>query len=119
MKVHSIIADLRVPDIEGSREFYADYLGLGVEEFNLGWVARFTSAETGAHLQVVTKDATPPSMRSSPSRSTMSTPPTPRRSSAGSRSSIRSPTRSGECAASSSVPPTATSSTSSPIGSRR
>ncbi|GAA0036303.1 VOC family protein [Brevibacterium metallidurans] len=60
MKVHSIIADLRVPDIEGSREFYADYLGLGVEEFNLGWVARFTSAETGAHLQVVTKDATAP-----------------------------------------------------------
>lgn len=60
MKVHSIIADLHVPDIEGSREFYADYLGLGVEEFNLGWVARFTSAETGAHLQVVTKDATAP-----------------------------------------------------------
>lgn len=60
MKVHSIIADLSVPDIEGSREFYADYLGLGVEEFNLGWVARFTSAETGAHLQVVTKDATSP-----------------------------------------------------------
>ena len=60
MKVHSIIADLSVPDIEGSREFYADYLGLGVEEFNLGWVARFTSAETGAHLQVVTTDATAP-----------------------------------------------------------
>lgn len=60
MKVHSIIADLPVPDIDGAREFYADYLGLSTEEFNLGWVARFTSPETGAHLQVVTKDATSP-----------------------------------------------------------
>lgn len=60
MKVHSIIADLPVPDIDGAKEFYADYLGLSTEEFNLGWVARFTSPETGAHLQVVTKDATSP-----------------------------------------------------------
>ena len=58
MRVHSIIADLPVADLAAARRFYADYLGLTVEEFNLGWVARLTSPETGAHLQVVTRDAT-------------------------------------------------------------
>jgi catechol 2,3-dioxygenase-like lactoylglutathione lyase family enzyme len=60
MRVHGIIADLQVPDIEASREFYADYLGLSTEEMNLGWVARFTSPETGAHLQVLTHEETAP-----------------------------------------------------------
>ncbi|OYO00430.1 putative enzyme related to lactoylglutathione lyase [Propionibacteriaceae bacterium ES.041] len=58
MRVHSIIADLPVADLAAARRFYADYLGLTVEEFNLGWVTRLTSPETGAHLQVVTRDAT-------------------------------------------------------------
>lgn len=60
MRVVDIIADLSVADVEAARDFYADYLGLSVEEFNLGWVARFTSPETGAHLQVVSADATAP-----------------------------------------------------------
>ena len=60
MKVHSIIPDIPVTDIDAARGFYQDFLGLGNEEFNLGWVARFTSAETGAHVQVVTEDATGP-----------------------------------------------------------
>jgi catechol 2,3-dioxygenase-like lactoylglutathione lyase family enzyme len=60
MRVVNIIADLPVTDIEAAREFYAGYLGLSVEEFNLGWVARFTSPDTGAHLQVVTRDAAAP-----------------------------------------------------------
>jgi len=60
MRVVDIIADLTVTDIEAAREFYAGYLGLSVEEFNLGWVARFTSPDTGAHLQVVTRDAAAP-----------------------------------------------------------
>ena len=60
MRVVDIIADLQVADIEAARAFYATYLGLSVEEFNLGWVARFTSPETGAHLQVVTRDAAAP-----------------------------------------------------------
>ena len=60
MRVVDIIADLQVADIEAARAFYADYLGLSVEEFNLGWVARFTSPDTGAHLQVVTRDAAAP-----------------------------------------------------------
>jgi catechol 2,3-dioxygenase-like lactoylglutathione lyase family enzyme len=60
MRVVDIIADLPVTDIEAAREFYTGYLGLSLEEFNLGWVARFTDPETGAHLQVVTRDATAP-----------------------------------------------------------
>ncbi len=60
MKVVSVIADVQVDDIEAAKGFYADYLGLSDEEFNLGWVARFTSPETGAHIQVVTRDATAP-----------------------------------------------------------
>ena len=35
-----------------------DYLGLTNEEFNLGWVARYSSADAGARLQLVTGDAT-------------------------------------------------------------
>ncbi|MEU4597300.1 VOC family protein [Nocardia sp. NPDC023988] len=60
MRVISVVADLAVADIDAARSFYADYLGLSHEEFNLGWVARFTSPETGAHLQVVTRDASAP-----------------------------------------------------------
>ncbi|MCE1180486.1 MAG: VOC family protein [Micrococcales bacterium] len=60
MRVVNIIADLEVDDIQSARGFYADYLGLSTQEFNLGWVARFTSPETGAHLQVLTRDATAP-----------------------------------------------------------
>ena len=44
-------------DLEAAKTFYTDYLGLGVEEFNLGWVAHFTSRDTGAHVQLVTRDA--------------------------------------------------------------
>ena len=57
VRVRGIIADLPVPDIEAAKDFYSGYLGLSDEEFNLGWVARFTSPDTGAHLQVVTQDA--------------------------------------------------------------
>ncbi len=59
MRIHRIIANLTVPDIDEARSFYEDFLGLG-EEFSLGWVARFTSAETGANVQLVTADATSP-----------------------------------------------------------
>jgi catechol 2,3-dioxygenase-like lactoylglutathione lyase family enzyme len=60
MRVHRIIADLHVPDVEAAKSFYTDYLGLRTEEFNLGWVARYTSPETGAHLQLVSQDASAP-----------------------------------------------------------
>ena len=47
-------------DIETAKGFYTDILGLATEEFNLGWVARYTDPETGAHVQLVTGDATAP-----------------------------------------------------------
>lgn len=60
VRVVGIIADLHVADIETAREFYAGYLGLSTQELDLGWVARFTSPDTGAHLQVLTRDAAAP-----------------------------------------------------------
>ncbi len=60
MRVVEIIADLHVEDPEEARAFYAEYLGLSTEEFNLGWVARYTSPETGASLQILTHDAAAP-----------------------------------------------------------
>ena len=58
MRVTSIVANLPVADIEAAKGFYADYLGLSTEEFNMGWVARLTSPDTGANVQLVTRDAT-------------------------------------------------------------
>ena len=58
MRVNRIIADLVVTDLDAAKGFYTDYLGLSDEEFNLGWVARYTSPETGANVQLVTSDAT-------------------------------------------------------------
>jgi catechol 2,3-dioxygenase-like lactoylglutathione lyase family enzyme len=60
MHVTRIIADLQVPDIDEAKAFYTDYLGLSAEEFNLGWVARYTSTETGANVQLLTRDASAP-----------------------------------------------------------
>lgn len=60
MRVTGVIADLHVQDLNAAKAFYTDYLGLSMEEFNLGWVARFTNRDTGAHLQVVTEDASAP-----------------------------------------------------------
>ena len=60
MHVTRITADLLVPDLESAKAFYTDFLGLSTEEFNLGWVARFASPETGAHVQLLTHDAAAP-----------------------------------------------------------
>jgi predicted enzyme related to lactoylglutathione lyase len=60
MRVVEIIPDLHVEDIARAREFYAEYLGLSTEEFNMGWVARYTSPQSGASLQIVTRDAVAP-----------------------------------------------------------
>jgi predicted enzyme related to lactoylglutathione lyase len=58
MHAKRITANLRVPDIDAAKSFYTDYLGLSTEEFNMGWVARYTSPDTGVNVQLVTKDAT-------------------------------------------------------------
>ena len=60
MRVTGINANLPVADIAAAREFYAGYLGLSVEEFNLGWVARFRSPTHEASVQLVAGDATAP-----------------------------------------------------------
>ena len=58
MQATKIFTNLRVADIEAAKGFYTGYLGLTNEEFNLGWVARYSSADAGARLQLVTGDAT-------------------------------------------------------------
>jgi predicted enzyme related to lactoylglutathione lyase len=60
MHATSIMANLRVADIEAAKSFYTGYLGLSTEEFNMGWVARYTSPDTGANVQLVTRDASAP-----------------------------------------------------------
>ena len=60
MHATSIIANRPVADIEAAKHFYTDYLGLSTEEFNMGWVARYTSPTTRANVQLVTRDATAP-----------------------------------------------------------
>ncbi len=65
MRVIRIMADLHVADVEAAKSFYTDYLGLSTEEFNMGWVARYTSPDTSSfdartRVQLVTHDATAP-----------------------------------------------------------
>lgn len=58
MRVTRVIANLPVADIAAARDFYTHYLGLSVEDFNLGWVARYLSPDGNAFVQLVTRDAT-------------------------------------------------------------
>ena len=60
MRVTGIIANLSVDDIADARRFYTDYLGLSVEDFNLGWVARYRSPDGRSSVQLVTRDSTAP-----------------------------------------------------------
>jgi catechol 2,3-dioxygenase-like lactoylglutathione lyase family enzyme len=60
MRVTGVVANLPVADIAAARDFYTDYLGLSVEGFNLGWVARYQSPDGHAVVQLVTGDATAP-----------------------------------------------------------
>ena len=60
MRATRITPNLHVADVDATKGFYTDYLGLSNEEFNMGWVARYTSPDTGAHVQLVTRDATSP-----------------------------------------------------------
>jgi catechol 2,3-dioxygenase-like lactoylglutathione lyase family enzyme len=60
MRAKRIMANLAVADIETARTFYTDYLGLSNEEFNMGWVARYSSPDDTANVQLVTTDAAAP-----------------------------------------------------------
>lgn len=60
MRSTRIMANLHVDDIDAAKGFYSDFLGLSVEDFNLGWVARYVSPDTDARVQLVTRDASAP-----------------------------------------------------------
>ncbi|HEU4907904.1 MAG TPA: VOC family protein [Propionibacteriaceae bacterium] len=60
MHVTGITANLSVADLSAARDFYADFLGLSVEGFNLGWVLNLQSPDGHAVVQLVTRDATSP-----------------------------------------------------------
>ena len=60
MRVTGVTTNLPVADIDAARGFYTDYLGLNVEDLNLGWVARYGSPDRRAWVQLVTRDATSP-----------------------------------------------------------
>lgn len=60
MHARRVMPNLRVADIDASRGFYTDFLGLSTEEFNLGWVARYTSPDGQAQVQLLTGDSTAP-----------------------------------------------------------
>ena len=60
MNPTGITANLSVADMNQAREFYMDFLGLSVEEMNLGWVARVRTPDGRAVLQLVTRDESAP-----------------------------------------------------------
>jgi catechol 2,3-dioxygenase-like lactoylglutathione lyase family enzyme len=60
MHAKRIMANLRVADVDDAKSFYTGFLGLRTEEFNMGWVARYTSPDTGVNVQLVTRDAAAP-----------------------------------------------------------
>ncbi|MEO7236163.1 MAG: VOC family protein [Lapillicoccus sp.] len=55
-----VTANLAAEDIESAKAFYTDYLGLSVEEMNLGWVARFSTPDGRASVQLVARDESAP-----------------------------------------------------------
>lgn len=59
MKATEAITNLHTEDVERAREFFR-FLGLTEDTMNLGWVARFSSPDSGVCVQVVTRDATAP-----------------------------------------------------------
>lgn len=60
MHATGITANLAVPDGAAARDFYLDFLGLGVVGFDLGWVVNLQSPDGRAVVQLVTRDATAP-----------------------------------------------------------
>ncbi len=60
MHATRITANLPVADVDAAKRFYTDYLGLATEEFNMGWVARYTSPDGRASVQLLTRDAAAP-----------------------------------------------------------
>ena len=60
MRAKKVMPNLHVADVAAAKGFYTGFLGLSTEEFDLGWVARYTSPDSGASVQLVTGDAGAP-----------------------------------------------------------
>lgn len=60
MRANRILTNLHVADVEAAKGFYTGFLGLSTEEFDLGWVARYSSPDGRAKVQLVTRDASSP-----------------------------------------------------------
>lgn len=60
MRAIRVMANLHVPDVDEAKGFYTGFLGLTTEEFNMGWVARYTDPDSGALVQLLAQDATAP-----------------------------------------------------------
>ncbi|WFN91641.1 VOC family protein [Gordonia sihwensis] len=60
MRTMKISTNISVDDVDRAKSFYTDFLGLREEEFNMGWVARCTDPDSGAHVQLVSRDKTAP-----------------------------------------------------------
>jgi catechol 2,3-dioxygenase-like lactoylglutathione lyase family enzyme len=59
MGISDIIANLPMAHRASSDEFYGDFLGLETT-MDQDWVVRYECPDSGAHLQLVTRDATAP-----------------------------------------------------------
>lgn len=59
MKAVEAIPNLHTDDVDRAREFFR-FLGFTEDGMDQGWVVRFTSPDSGACVQVVTRDATAP-----------------------------------------------------------
>ena len=97
MRALRIIPNLRVPDIEATKGFYTDFLGLGTEEFNMGWVALLntapsTPARTSSSSRVTRPHRRTRSCRCGPTTSTL-----PSRRPAGPRLRDRAPAELPSC----------------------
>lgn len=60
MRPTDIVVNIAVPDSEGAREFYTDFLGLTEVTMDQGWVARVGTPDGRAQVQLVTRDASAP-----------------------------------------------------------
>ena len=60
MRVVRVTADLTVSDLDEATAFYADFLGLEVQDMGLDWVTRLVAPESGEHVQLLSRDATGP-----------------------------------------------------------
>jgi predicted enzyme related to lactoylglutathione lyase len=59
MRAVEVLTNLHTDNVEQAREFFGS-LGLTEDSMNQGWVARFSSPDSDACVQVVTRDATAP-----------------------------------------------------------